>query len=76
MLCALQVYDDLDVNNIEDSNEEAEISHWCPMDAPDMPEGCTETFTVPTYNCLGKMALCVGGLHVCRVRCGTKLPNM
>ncbi|XP_038066157.1 amyloid-beta A4 protein-like isoform X7 [Patiria miniata] len=47
-----QVYSDLEVNNIEDSNEEVEISHWCPMDAPDIPEGCTETFTVLTYTCL------------------------
>ncbi|XP_033641447.1 amyloid-like protein 2 [Asterias rubens] len=47
-----QVYSDLDVNNIEDSNEDREIRSWCPMDAPDIPDGCVETFTIPTYTCL------------------------
>ncbi len=47
-----QVYGDLDVNNIEDSNEDSEIRNWCPMDAPDIPDGCVETFTIPTYTCL------------------------
>ena len=58
----VQVYSDLDVNNIEDSNEDREIRSWCPMDAPDIPDGCVETFTIPTYTCLGKGDLTGGAI--------------
>ena len=54
----VQMYPDLDVRNIVESNGKEEISNWCDFGV----SYCEHKFTVRPFHCLGEqMALC---LHV------------
>jgi len=60
----VQVYPDLDVRNIVESNEKEQINNWCDFGV----SYCDHRFTVRPFHCLGELlavsCLCVM-LSVC-----------